>query len=214
MTHTRAAGPMLPRDPLPPRAEAEHTMGMPAQATRWTAKMVRALPDDGNRYEVVDGELLVTPAPAELHQRAVALLLIELGPYLLARTTCEVLASPADIELDAEGMVQPDVFVQGMVDGRPSLAWNSGAPLHLVIEILSPSTARSDRTIKRRRFQRARIPEYWVVDLDARVIERWRPDDDRPEILAERITWLPEGTVEPLTIDLPPLFARIHGERP
>jgi hypothetical protein len=46
------------------------------------------------------------------------------------------------------------------------------------------------------------------------VIERWRPDDERPEILAERITWLPEGTVEPLTIDLPPLFARIHGERP
>ena len=167
--------------------------------------MVRALPDDGNRYEVVDGELLVTPAPAEWHQRAVAALLFELTLYARAHGDCEVLPSPADIE--------PDVFVQGLVDGRPSVAWNTGAPLLLVVEVLSPSTARADRTTKRRRFQRARVPEYWILDLDARVIERWRPDDDRPEVLAETIAWRPEGAAEPLTIALPPLFARIHGER-
>jgi Uma2 family endonuclease len=188
-------------------------MGMPQHATRWTADMVRALPDDGNRYEVVDGELLVTPAPAELHQRAVVLLLVELSLYTRAHTTSEVLASPADIELDPDGMVQPDVFVQGMVQGRPSRAWNSGAPLLLVIEVLSPSTARSDRTTKRRRFQRAGIPEYWIVDLDARIVERWRPDDRRPEILAERLIWQPEGATAPLAIHLPSLFARIHGEQ-
>jgi len=188
-------------------------MGMPLEATRWTADMVRALPDDGNRYEVVDGELLVTPAPAEGHQRAVAALLFELTLYARAHGGCEVLPSPADIELDPHGMVQPDVFVQGLVDGRPSVAWNTGAPLLLVVEVLSPSTARADRTTKRRRFQRARVPEYWILDLDARVIERWRPDDNRPEVLAETIAWRPEGAAEPLTIDLPPLFARIHGER-
>jgi Uma2 family endonuclease len=188
-------------------------MGMPEQATRWTADMVRALPDDGNRYEVVDGELLVTPAPTWTHQRVVRELLLELGPYARARGNCEVLPSPADIELDPYGLVQPDVFVQGLVDGRLPASWNVGAPLLLAIEILSPSTARADRTIKRRRFQRARIPEYWIVDPDARVIERWRPDDERPEILAERITWHPEGSTEALTIDLPALFARIHGER-
>jgi Uma2 family endonuclease len=105
------------------------------------------------------------------------------------------------------------VFVQGLVGGRLPEGWNVGAPLLLAVEVLSPSTARADRTIKRRRFQRARIPEYWIVDPDARVIERWRPDDERPEILAERVTWQPEGTAEPLTIELPPLFARIHGER-
>jgi Uma2 family endonuclease len=110
-------------------------------------------------------------------------------------------------------MVQPDVFVQGMVQGRPSRAWNSGAPLLLVIEVLSPSTARSDRTTKRRRFQRAGIPEYWIVDLDARIVERWRPDDRRPEILAERLIWQPEGATAPLAIHLPSLFARIHGEQ-
>jgi Uma2 family endonuclease len=188
-------------------------MGMPLETTRWTADMVRALPDDGNRYEVVDGELLVTPAPTWTHQRVVRELLLELGSYAREQESCEVLPSPADIELDPHGLVQPDVFVQGLVDGRLPAGWNVGAPLLLAIEILSPSTARADRTIKRRRFQRARIPEYWIVDPDARVIERWRPDNDRPEILAERITWHPEGSTEALTIDLPALFARIHGER-
>lgn len=187
-------------------------MGMPQQATRWTAEMVRALPDDGNRYEVVDGELLVTPAPGYPHQRAVAGLLVELANYARAQGGLEVLPSPADIELDPHGMVQPDVFVQGLVDGRPPAAWNTGAPLLLVVEVSSPSTARADRTTKRRRFQRAGIPEYWIVDLDARVIERWRPEDERPEVLGETIAWRPQGAAAPLTIELAPLFARIHGE--
>jgi Uma2 family endonuclease len=75
-----------------------------------------------------------------------------------------------------------------------------------VIEVLSPATARYDRLVKRRRFQRVRIPGYWIVDLDARVVERWRPEDDRPEILAETLDWTPAGTEPGLTIDLPRLF--------
>jgi len=187
-------------------------MGMPQQATRWTASMVRALPDDGNRYEVVDGELLVTPAPTKPHQRAVWALAVLLGDY--ARTTGigEALTSPADIELDPHGMVQPDVFVEGLVEGRPTNAWNAGAPLLLAVEVLSPSTARADRTLKRRRLQRAGIPEYWIVDLDARVVERWRPADERPEVLADAIEWRPAPGADPLKVALPPLFARIHGE--
>lgn len=189
-------------------------MGMPQSATptRWTAEMARALPDDGNRYEVVDGELLVTPAPAELHQRAVSLLHVELALYARAHGFGEALTSPADLELDTYGMVQPDIFVQGLVDGRLSRGWNTGAPLLLVVEVLSPGTARADRTTKRRRYQRAGIPEYWIVDLDARVIERWRPGDERPEVLGETLTWLAPGTASPLVIGLAPLFARIHGE--
>jgi Uma2 family endonuclease len=187
-------------------------MGMPLEAPRWTADMVRALPDDGNRYEVVDGELLVTPAPTWTHQRAVKALFLALAGYERTHGGCEVLFSPADIELDPHGLVQPDVFVYGLVDGRPATRWNSGAPLLLVVEVLSPSTARADRTTKRRRFQRAHVPEYWIVDLDARVIERWRPDDERPEILGETIAWQPDAAATPLAIALPPLLARIHGE--
>jgi Uma2 family endonuclease len=186
-------------------------MGMAAPMS-WTAEMVRALPDDGNRYEVVDGELLVTPSPNDVHQRAVAALLFELVLYTRTHRFGEALAAPADIELDPNGMVQPDVFVQGLVNGRVPMGWNSGAPLLLVIEVLSPSTARTDRTTKRRRYQRAGIPEYWIVDTDARVIERWRPEDTRPEVLAETISWRPASTAAPLVIDLPQMFARAHGE--
>ena len=188
-------------------------MGMPQQATRWTAEMVRALPDDGNRYEVVDGELLVTPAPGRLHQRAASEVWRLLSDHLRGLGLAEALMSPADIELDPHGMVQPDVFVDGFVDGRPTNEWNVGAPLLLAVEVLSPSTARADRTVKRRRFQRAGVPEYWIVDLDARVVERWRPGDERPEVLGETIEWRPAPEVSPLTIELAPLFARIHGER-
>jgi len=188
-------------------------MGMPQQATRWTAEMVRALPDDGNRYEVVDGELLVTPAPGGPHQRAVREFLRLLDEHAHTLGIGEALASPADIELDPQGMVQPDVFVQGLVEGRPARAWNVGAPLLLAVEVLSPSTARADRITKRGRYQRAGIPEYWIVDLDARVVERWRPDDRRPEVLGETIEWRPTPEAVPLTLELPPLFARIHGER-
>jgi Uma2 family endonuclease len=186
-------------------------MGM-AASIPWTADMVRALPDDGNRYEVVDGELLVTPSPTYAHQRAVLQLAVPLHKYVHAHRVGEVLWSPADIELDARGLVQPDVFVQGLVEGRPAHGWNSGAPLLLAIEVLSPSTARADRTTKRQRFQRAAIPEYWIVDMDARTIERWRPEDERPAILSEVITWQPLAGAEPLRLDLPSLFARIHGE--
>jgi Uma2 family endonuclease len=185
-------------------------MGMPA-TPRYSAEMVRALPDDGNRYEVVDGVLLVTPAPCELHQAAVARLVELLAPYVAALGTAETLIAPADIELDPFGMVQPDLFVQGIVPGRRR-GWNTGAPLLLFVEVLSPSTARADRTTKRQRFQQARIPEYWIVDPDSRTVERWRPSDTRPEVLTDILDWQPPGAPEPLLINLPELFRRIHGE--
>jgi len=186
-------------------------MGMAAPVS-WTAEMVRALPDDGNRYEVVDGELLVTTSPTRTHQKAVLLLASALDSYVGAMALGVAIVSPADIELDHEGLVQPDVFIEGLIDGRQAGTWNAGAPLLLVVEVLSPSTARADRTIKRRRFQRAGIPEYWIVDLDSRTVERWRPGDERPEVLSEHLSWRAAPDATPLDLDLATLFARIHGE--
>ncbi len=128
-------------------------MAMPAQSPEWTAADAIALPTDGNRYEVLDGELFVTPAPSWSHQMAL-----------------EVLA----------------------------------------VEVLSPSTARADRHRKRLIYQRHGVPEYWIVDVDAQCIERWRPDDARPEVLAEQLMWQPRAEVAPLMLELPVLFAEIH----
>ncbi len=186
-------------------------MGM-AIPVRYTADMVRALPDDGVRYEAVDGALLVTPSPARAHQRAVRELLVVLQAHVEQAGIGEALASPSDVELDERSLVQPDVYVEGSVDGRPAPDWNAGAPLLLVVEVVSPSSARADRILKRRRYQRARIPEYWIVDLDARTVERWRPDDDRPEVLSEQLTWQPPGAADPLRLDLVGFFARVHRE--
>jgi Uma2 family endonuclease len=187
-------------------------MGMPHSATGWTAATVRVLPDDGNRYEVVDGELLVTPAPVRRHQRMVGQLFRLLADYVEREGLGEALCSPADIAAGERTLVQPDLFVVPLTAGRPADDWVELGELLLAVEVLSPSTARADRHLKRRLYQREGVPECWIVDLDARLVERWCPDDERAELLADELLWQPDAAVPPLRIDLPLLFGRIHGE--
>jgi len=188
-------------------------MGMPAQNIRWTAEMVRALPDDGNRYELLDGELLVSPAPSYLHQRALRLLYELIAPYVHGNALGEVLWSPADIELRPETILQPDLFVVPEPLAGHVKQWSDIDALLLVVEVLSPSTAFSDRNRKRPEYQKKQIPEYWIVDLDARLVERWRPSDSRPEILSQQLTWQPTSDLPALSIDLPEYFARVFGAK-
>ena len=187
-------------------------MGMPQAAQEWTADLVRALPDDGKRYECIDGELFVTPAPRLLHQRALTTLLLLLHEYVKRHQVGELLFSPADIEFDPRTLVQPDIFVAPFVAGRRPRTWPEIRELLLAVEVLSPSTARADRQVKRRKYQRQGVPEYWIVDLDARLVERWRPGDERPEILEGRLVWHPAGAPEPLVIDLAAFFAAVLDE--
>ena len=182
-----------------------YAMGMPAERSHWTAEMVRALPDDGQRYEVLDGELFVSPSPSRLHQRAVAELYVILDQYVRAHALGEVIISPADVEFSDDRMVQPDVFVVPDIGS----SWRDmKAPL-LIIEVLSSSTARVDRIKKRRVYQEERIPEYWIVDTEGEIVERWRPDEARPEILSDAITWQPRPDHAPLNIELPKFFRAV-----
>jgi Uma2 family endonuclease len=184
-------------------------MGMPQTAERWTAERVRALPEDGKRYEVIAGELFVTPAPSFDHQDAVLRILVPIKQYLEQTGSGYPAISPADIEFDDETLVQPDVFVVPLIGGRRPRRWSDITRLLLAVEVLSPSTARADRTVKRRLFQRVGVPEYWIVDVEARLVERWRPGDARPEIVTDALAWHPDPAQAPLVIDLPPLFAAI-----
>ncbi len=187
-------------------------MGMSYAAEHWTAARVRALPDDGNRYELVSGELVVTPSPRMLHQRAVQHLVRLLDPWVRNTKAAELLMSPADLSLGEDETLQPDLFVFPVEPGRPVRNWADVRSLLLVIEVLSPSTARHDRTLKRLRYQRAGVPEYWIVDPDARLIECWRPDDARPEILTGRLVWQLEEGKPGLEVDLAAMFAEMHGQ--
>lgn len=182
-------------------------MGMVATRGTWTAEMLRALPDDGKRYEIVHGELLVTPSPSFTHQRAVRRLVVLFDTYLSLVGAAEVMHSPSDVELEADSIVQPDLFVFPRVAGRKVRSWSDAGPLLLAVEVLSPSTARYDRIVKRRLYLEHQIPEYWIVDCDARCVERWRPGDERPEIVTERLEWRSAETASPLAIDLPAFFA-------
>lgn len=187
-------------------------MGMPHASPPWTAAAVRELPDDGQRYELVSGELVVTPAPAWIHQRLVLEFALRLHDYLAHVPAGSVLFSPADITLGEDEILQPDLFVTPIEAARPVRQWTDITRLLLAIEIVSPSSARHDRQLKRRRYQRAGTPEYWIVDPDARLVERWRPEDSRPEILSETLEWQPDPGHAPLAIDLVETFREAWGE--
>ena len=181
-------------------------MGMPVQKKEWTAEMARALPDDGKRYEVLDGELFVSPAPSLRHQAVLARLYDLLRPYVAAHRLGWLWWSPADIEFSPKRQVQPDLFlVPNEGRGEPR-DWKEVKSLLLVIEATSPSTARADRTKKVTIYGTQLIPEYWIVDVDAHVIERWRPSDKRPEIISDVLEWQPKPEIEPLRIELTEVF--------
>ena len=101
--------------------------------------------------------------------------------------------------------------LQEGIDGREPVHWREfGVPL-LVAEVLSPSTARYDRLVKRRLYQRCGVPSYWVVDLDARLFEVWRPGADSPLIASDQVAWGPTSELDPLVIDLAGYFGEVCG---
>jgi Uma2 family endonuclease len=103
-------------------------------------------------------------------------------------------------------LLQPDVFVVPDTGQGEPRSWKDVTALLLTVEALSPSTARADRLKKRPIYQQQRVPEYWIVDIDSRLVERWRPDDDRPEILVDVLEWRPKDEIDPLLIDLNEIF--------
>ena len=132
------------------------------------------MPEDGKRYEAIGGELYVTPAPRTLHQRASHLLTVELHDLLDEPGHGQVYAAPFGVEFPETGEgVQPDLlFVSTERLHIVGEDWIRGAP-DLVIEIVSPSTARRDRTVKLDFYRRLGVAEYWVVDPDAEQVEVW-----------------------------------------
>ena len=179
-------------------------MAMPDTARRYTVDQVLAFPEDGNRYELVDGELLVTPAPGTLHQVVLSRLHYALAGHLNRYPDVTLLFSPADITWDREKLVQPDLFV--IPTAELSKSWKTVQTLLLAAEVLSPSSARADRLVKRRLYQRQGVQTYWIIDPDAALVEVWRPDDDRPEIVTETLRWQLKAEAEEFVLELGRLF--------
>ncbi len=182
-------------------------MGMSAIVPYYTVDEVLAMPDDGNRYELVFGELLVSPAPRLRHQRIANRLALALQPYCEREGLGEVFPLPADLSWGRNDVLtQPDVFVLPP-EYRHGAEWIDVRHVPLVVEVLSPSTARYDRFNKRLAYRDVGVPMYWILDTDECVAEVWTPEAHFPRIERTRLTWHPHNASAPLEIDLAALFA-------
>ena len=203
---------MLGRD-LFSVAEAEHYMGMAAARDLWTVEMLDALPDDGQRYELIDGVLHVTPAPSDVHQLVVGAFYGMLRAYLRPSSLARAMLSPADVRKDdrTRNLVQPDVFAVRLVDGRRPAYPYALSDILLAVEVESPGNPLYDYHTKRELYLTGGVPEYWVVNAEARMVSRWRTVDDPGEVFGERLIWHPAGMTEPLVLELPTLFEDALG---
>ena len=129
------------------------------------------LPDDGRRWEVIRGELLMTPAPIVVHQRILRNLGWVLVAYVEDRGTGEVLYAPMDVVLSQTVVVEPDILYISRERSRVIAEKNiQGAP-DLAVEILSSSTKARDRKVKWELYAEYGVREYWIVDPEARTVE-------------------------------------------
>lgn len=144
--------------------------GAAPAAYQLTAADWLEFPDDGRLYEILGGELYVSPPPGIEHQRIASRLHILLHQFL-ADGRGEVLFAPTGVKLSEHNIPEPDlVVILAEQAHKVGEAWIDGAP-DLVVEILSPGTASRDLSVKREIYEQSGIPEYWIVDRKAGAIE-------------------------------------------
>ena len=196
---------------LPPPATGLYAMGMVSlDRSDWTVAQLHELPDDGNRYEIIDGVLYVTPSPRAVHQLILVELLCLLRPYAKS-VGLGVLLSPADIRFSDRTLVQPDLFAFDAPASFANFSYTDITHLDLAVEVLSPSTAHVDQRNKRPLYQKHGVSEYWMVDVDQRAVERWGPQSADGERVTDVLSWRPRPEFAPLLIDLPSLFREVLG---
>ncbi len=175
----------------------------------YTAEEIRTFDDPRLRFEVIEGELFVTPSPGTRHQRAVIALVRSLVDYVEAHELGEVLTAPYEVQFSGDTAVQTDVLVI-LNDRMGNLTPDRfRGPPSLVVEVVSYSSKRTDRLQKRQLYLAGAVEEYWIVDPTLRRVERWVPGADGPQVLNDRLTWQPRSGFPPLEIDLTALFKRL-----
>jgi Uma2 family endonuclease len=186
-------------------------MGAKSTRQRWTYAEFARLPSEGStRYEVIDGEVCVTPSPTGRHQEIVTRLVARLFVFADSRGLGGVFAGPLDV-LFAEGdYLEPDIlFIRS---SRSHLVTDRGVegPPDLVVEVLSPSTAARDRGVKLDRYRLYGVQEYWLVDPDARTVEVWGFAEGEREAVVlgagDTLRWTPIQDAGTLEIRLSELF--------
>ena len=180
----------------------------PMQPYQWTYAEYARFPDDGNRYEVIDGEVLVTPAPSPLHQHVLLNLSIALRNYVQQHELGYVLPD-VDVLFATGQFLRPDlVFVPASArDGITDRGVER--PPELIVEVQSPTSSSIDRVKKPRRYGDFGVPDYWVADPQEGVLWRWHfvTGATEPERLTEQVVWRPDAGIEPLVLTLGSVFS-------
>ena len=178
-------------------------MAMPATKP-WTLEEVHRLPDDGNKYELVHGELFVTPPPNNVHETVLARLIRVLVPYVDAHHLGLVYPGTPAVRLQGSEVL-PDLIVRAEAPEVYNDWENAPTPL-LVVEVLSDSTRRRDLNQKRRFYMDdVRVAEYWVIDPERRTVTIVQPG--RADRIADTVLrWHPDGAVTPMEIGNEELF--------
>jgi Uma2 family endonuclease len=144
---------------------------MAARGVRFLASDIWDAPDNGKKYEVIDGELYVSPAPVWKHQRQLNRLNIRVGVWVETHDLGELVTAPTGVLLDDENGLEPDLLfiskARTHIIGELGVI---GAP-DLVVEVLSPSTEARDRGLKLRRYAASSVPHYWILDTEGPRIE-------------------------------------------
>ena len=181
---------------------------MAQAAGGWTLADLDRLPDDGNKYELVDGELFVTPAPSPAHEELVYALRALLDPYVGAQRIGRVYASNAAIRTSGSALL-PDLMVRQPLR-KPPGTWEEMPLPFLVVEILSPTTRRRDHEYKRAFYLCVGVAQYWIVDGEQRTIRVITPNAD--DVVVDReLTWRPANASAALVIDVERYFRDALG---
>ena len=191
-------------------------MGMPAKRSRrWSRSDVLALmaanPLHTPRYEVVHGELLMTPSPGGLHQAAVLELAKALSAYCDATGVGETFISPSDVDLEGGGLLQPDVYVVPLAEGVRLRREGPARTLLLAAEVLSPGSERVDRGAKKELYQ-ATVPLYWLIDARGSQVEQWVHGVEGSSVERETLRWHPVGVEHPFVLELRQFFKKVRAE--
>jgi Uma2 family endonuclease len=179
-------------------------MPLPLPFPTYTTEDLRAFPDDGCRYELLNGMLLVTPAPGSAHQFVLSRLQIAIGSYLGADGPA-IVVSPGEIEVAPKTLLDPDLLILP-AHYPPGTKWTRISGWWLAVEVFSPGSVRYDRDYKRNAYLALGVREVWLVDLDEKCVLVSREDAPRDVRHAERLSWHPSEMAAPLVIDVPRLF--------
>lgn len=140
---------------------------------KWTYEDYANLPEDGLRHEIIDGAHFVNSSPSTLHQHVSKRLQYQLYTKIELAGLGLLFPAPMDVQLSEFDIVQPDLVVILNENTRKITPTKIKVAPHLVVEIISPSTAGNDRTIKKDLYERSGVSEYWIVDPFEQQVDQW-----------------------------------------